>query len=278
MSESYISIITIIKNSYIYISIVYVYYILKNIYNYTSITITQIITNTYCYGLLVIITIALIIIYIIEKKYQLSNKQPKDINISAIYYRLAVILLPIIIIMIILSPALWTLLFNTNNYSYILVGLSVFLFFLIFYHITLKTLTTMKNKKISLIITSIGLIFKLIFTPPIIASFYRMGYPLVMGDVTSTIISYIIVIIIGNYFIQKTYKVPIFSNLEKILNIIYNNIILMVELILLQLIITINPTTRSKALLLIIIYSVIAIIFYAIRLYIAKRNKNRKKE
>lgn len=105
-----------------------------------------------------------------------------------------------------------------------------------------------------------------------------MGYPLVMGDVTSTIISYIIVIIIGNYFIQKTYKVPIFSNLEKILNIIYNNIILMVELILLQLIITINPTTRSKALLLIIIYSVIAIIFYAIRLYIAKRNKNRKKE
>ena len=52
----------------------------------------------------------------------------------------------------------------------------------------------------------------------------------------------------------------------------------MVELILLQLIITINPTTRSKALLLIIIYSVIAIIFYAIRLYIAKRNKNRKKE
>lgn len=278
MSESYISIITIIKNSYIYISIVYVYYILKNIYNYTSITITQIITNTYCYGLLVIITIALIIIYIIEKKYQLSNKQPKDINISAIYYRLAVILLPIIIIMIILSPALWTLLFNTNNYSYILVGLSVFLFFLIFYHITLKTLTTMKNKKISLIITSIGLIFKLIFTPPIIASFYRMGYPLVMGDVTSTIISYIIVIIIGNYFIQKTYKVPIFSNLEKILNIIYNNIILMVELILLQLIITINPTTRSKALLLIIIYSIIAIIFYAVRLYIAKRNKNRKKE
>lgn len=274
----HISILSVIQSSYLYISIIYVYYLLKNIYNYSLITITQIITNTYCYGLLFILAIALIIIFIIDSKYNLSDKQKLPNNLSIIYHRLSVILLPIIIIMIILSNAIWTLLFGTNTSSYILIGLSILLFFLIFYIITIRALTNIKDKKIPIIITLIGLTFKLIFTPAIIDSFYRMGYPLVMGDIVSTTISYILVIIIGNYFIKKNYKVAIFSNLEKILNIIYNNIILMVELILLQLIITINPTTRSKALLLILIYSVIGLIFYVIRLYITKRNKKQKEE
>lgn len=175
-----------------------------------------------------------------------------------------------------LSSPIWTLIFNNNKYSYILIGLAIYLFFYILYFLTIKLLNKINNKKNIVKILLIGLLFKILFTKSVISSFYRMGYPLVLGELISTTLSYIVVIIIGNYILKKKYNITFFTSIEKILNIIYNNIILMVELILLGIFVKMKHINRINALLVIIIYSIASILLYAIRLYISK-NKDLEK-
>lgn len=276
-NNMYISIISIIKNSYLYLSIVYVYYILKNTYKYSIDSINSIIVNTYLYGFVIVIIMTIGILYLIIKKYQKEdNSIINDVN--NIYNKILLILLPVIITIVLLSNVIWTLLFDTSKYSYILIGVGIYTFFLTIYIITIKLLTTINNKKIVITIMLIGLVFKIIFTPFIIDSFYRMGYPLVIGDIISSVISYFIVFIVGNSVITKKYNINLFSNVEKILNIIYNNIIYTVELILVQLIINIKVDTRISAFIVLLIYSIIGIILYTVRLYISKIKNNKKGE
>mgnify|MGYP004612275847 FL=1 len=272
----YISFINVINSTYLYISLVYIYYLLNNVYNYNTYIIKSLITNTYLYGYLLLTISINIIIYILSNKYNINNNTKLLNNISTIYYKIFIILIPIIICIIMLSSPIWTLIFNNNKYSYILIGLAIYLFFYILYFLTIKLLNKINNKKNIVKILLIGLLFKILFTKSVISSFYRMGYPLVLGELISTTLSYIVVIIIGNYILKKKYNITFFTSIEKILNIIYNNIILMVELILLGIFVKMKHINRINALLVIIIYSIASILLYAIRLYISK-NKDLEK-
>ena len=66
---------------------------------------------------------------------------------------------------------------------------------------------------------------KLILIVPLINGFYRMGYSFIYGDILSTIIGLFASFIISIIYFNKKYKINFTKNFEKLLNIIYDNIV-----------------------------------------------------
>lgn len=144
------------------------------------------------------------------------------------------------------------------------------IFFLIIYNIFTQILGLFNNKKTFLISTLIIIIFKLIMTIPCINSFYMMGYNQVYGEIFSTTISYILGIIFIMITLNKKYQINFTDNFPNILNLLYNNIILTLILLLLSLVYQVNIENPLSSLISIIIYSVVGILVFIIKIYLDK--------
>lgn len=248
------SIIKIVKNSYYYISIVLLYLILSTRYGYAINEIEEIISFIYFYALafinLIIISVRTIIKKLIKEQ---SNHDYLFSNIK--------LMLIFIVTSSIISPLICKVLYYDSSKS-IYLTLMIFLsIFITLYNITFENI---KNKRIIYISLIIGIISKVLLTIPLINSFYRIGYNLVYGDIVSTIISMLLSIII-NYIYLKNKHFKEEKKLEKILKILYENIILCIILILFQFIIPIETSKYFKSIGLIIVYLLISIVFIKIK-------------
>ena len=73
-----------------------------------------------------------------------------------------------------------------------------------------------------------------------------MGYNLVYGDIVSSIIGFIIIIVINYVYLNYINKKPV-NYLMKIMDIIYDNIILCIILIILEFIVPIDTNNYFKS-------------------------------
>lgn len=257
--DNNIVIYSIIKESYTYTSIIVLYYILINKYNYSYKSTSIIITNIYFYGIIFIRYINYLLKKYLDFNYNDFNKH----IVKIINY-----LLSICILLMIISGPICRLLFNTNNFLFDLI---ILLFFYTLYGYVIDTSIKINNNKINKISLLSGLIIKLIFEIPLINANYRMGYNLSFGGILSIIIGMTISIIISIIFINKKLKINILDNFNNILNIIYQNIILCLILILFTLIVKVDTQGIISSILVIIFYIFITILFYIIRKLINKK-------
>ena len=265
----------IFKSAYLYFSIIILYYILLNKYNYNN--ISTYITNTYLYGIIIIY-----FIYLILRKKHFKDIQNlkniierKEIAIEKLFNtttnKIIKITLSLSILLMIISKPLTTLLFN-YEYNFLFNLIPLLFFYTLYDYILDICSVCIKRKKYTLILL-FGLLIKLIFEIPLINSAYRMGYELSLGSILSNILGFIISIIIGIILLKNRLKLNLLNNFNNILNIIYDNIILCLILVLFTLIINIGTKTFISSLLVIIFYVFIAIIYYKIKLKISVKNK-----
>lgn len=256
---------SIITSSYFYTSIIMLYFLLINKYNYTYDVVGTYITNTYLYGLIIIYFIYLFIKNNYIDKFNMlldKIKNKEDYNIYNFINKITNVTLSITILLIIISKPLNNIIFN--NEINIILNVSYILFFYILYSIIIK-ISMICNKSKNIFITLlIGLIISIITNIPIINSSYRMGYDMASGSLISIILGFIISTIIGIILINKKLKLSLINNFNDILNIIYENIIYSLILILFTFIIKVNVTSITKSILVIIFYIFITIIFYII--------------
>ena len=248
-----VSTINIVKQSYFYVSIIILYFILKNRYHYPIPVIEKDITFIYFYFLIFINYIISVYETII-----LNNKFKTITN--NIFYTIKFVL-PIIVMTSIVSPLITKIIFNTIDRSSYLVMLNIQSIFIVLYDITSKNLSNQKYLSFSLLS---GIVVKLIIMIPVIDSFYRMGYNLVLGDILSTIIGMLGSIII-NYILAENKASKHEEYLDKVLNIFYENIILTIILIVLQFIVPIKTNSYFKAILILILYLSIGFGFLSIK-------------
>lgn len=257
---------SIITSSYFYTSIIMLYFLLINKYNYTYDVVGTYITNTYLYGLIIIYFIYLFIKNNYIDKFNMlldKIKNKEDYNIYNFINKITNVTLSITILLIIISKPLNNIIFN--NEINIILNVSYILFFYILYSIIIK-ISMICNKSKNIFITLlIGLIISIITNIPIINSSYRMGYDMASGSLISIILGFIISTIIGIILINKKLKLSLINNFNDILNIIYENIIYSLILILFTFIIKVNVTSITKSILVIIFYIFITIIFYIIK-------------
>lgn len=261
VSNKIITIYNLINSSYIYTSIVILYYVLTNKYNYSYNDAGFIITNTYLYGL-----IAIYIMYKIIKKHLGINT---DDNFNTNYIRMLKKIFPLAILFTIISKPLSVVIFGNNQN--ILVNLLPLLFTYIFYDFTINTNINYNKKKNIIITLVVGIIVKMIFELPIIDAIYRMGYSQALGSVLSIVLGLIVTIFIGMILLKRKLKINLLDDFNNILNVIYENIIYTIILVLFTFIVKINTTTFISSLLVIIFYLFISILFYIVKRRLSKK-------
>lgn len=261
------TIFNIIKSSYIYFSIVILYFILINKYNYSYDTIGNYITSIYLYGIGVIYFIYKIInnIYI-DSFNELKNKiiNKNEYNIYNFINKIINVTISLMLLLIIISKPINNILFNGSTINIIL-DVSYLLFFYIFYEVIININMICNKEKNVIIILLIGLVISLITSIPIINSSYRMGYNLVSGSIMSIILGITISTIIGIILIRNKLKLSLLDNFNNILNIIYSNIIYTLILVLFTFIVKVDINKIFNSVLVIIFYIFISIVFYIIK-------------
>lgn len=261
------TIFNIIKSSYIYFSIIILYFILINKYNYSYDTIGNYITSIYLYGIGVIYFIYKIInnIYI-DSFNELKNKiiNKNEYNIYNFINKIINVIISLMILLIIISKPINNILFNGSTINIIL-DVSYLLFFYIFYEVIININMICNKEKNVIIILLIGLAISLITSIPIINSSYRMGYNLVSGSIMSIILGITISTIIGIILIRNKLKLSLLDNFNNILNIIYSNIIYTLILVLFTFIVKVDIDKIFNSVLVIIFYIFISIVFYIIK-------------
>ena len=261
------TIFNIIKSSYIYFSIVILYFILINKYNYSYDTIGNYITSIYLYGIGVIYFIYKIInnIYI-DSFNELKNKiiNKNEYNIYNFINKIINVIISLMVLLIIISKPINNILFNGSTINIIL-DVSYLLFFYIFYEVIININMICNKEKNVIIILLIGLVISLITSIPIINSSYRMGYNLVSGSIMSIILGITISTIIGIILIRNKLKLSLLDNFNNILNIIYSNIIYTLILVLFTFIVKVDIDKIFNSVLVIIFYIFISIVFYIIK-------------
>lgn len=273
ITNKIITIFNIIKSSYIYFSIIILYFILINKYNYNYDLVGNYITNIYFYGISIIYFIYKIInnIYI-DKLNELKNKIKNKEEYSIYNFINKVInnVLSFTILLIIISKPINNILFNNSEINIIL-NVSYLLLFYILYNIIININIICNKEKNIIIALSIGLIISLISSVPLINSIYRMGYNLVGGSLLSIILGLIVSITIGIILIKNKLKLSLLDNFNNILNIIYENIIYTLILVLFTFIVKVEVTSITKSILVIIFYIFITIIFYIVKIKITNK-------
>ena len=252
--DNYKSIINIAKNSYYYISIIIIYLVLKTRYNYEIDIIENNITFIYLYSLA-------IINYLVHLAKLLNSELPKEMTLTSRMYNNFKIMLSIAIVFGIISPLTCKVIFNNPSYAIYLAMTNIMAIFILLYDITYENI---KNKKIIYTSLILGIVTKVVLIIPLINSFYRMGYNLIYGDIISTIIGMFLSIIINYIYIRNTEKANE-NYFEKILNILYENILLCIILIAIQFIVPMNTDSYFKAIGLIFIYIIVSITFIKLK-------------
>jgi len=252
--NNYKSIINIVENGYYYLSIITLYLILSTRYGYAIDKISEDIVFIYFFGLSIINYLMYVVDLVI-------NTKRKENNIINIMYKNFEIMLSISIIFAVISPLVCKVIFNDSSNSLYLVMLSFMSIFIFQYNITFKTI---KNRKLIYASLISGLVLKLILIIPLINSFYRMGYNLIYGDIISTIMGMVLSSII-NYLYLKNKYLKKEKYFERILKILYENILLCITLILVQFIIPIKVNNYFVSLGILLIYILISIIFIKLK-------------
>lgn len=253
--NNYKSLIELVKNSYYYISIIVLYVVLLSRYSYDVSILENDITFIYLYCLSIINFIVDVVLLFSKREVNIINK---------IYFSLKNILITSIIVGI-SSPLICRILFFSSNNSMYLMIMCILSIFLVLYNVTFGYV---KNKKIIYISLIIGIILKILLIIPLINSFYRMGYNLIYGDITSTIIAMSVSVIINYIYIKlNNFKE---KTLEKILKILYDSMILCIILTVIQFVVPMNTDSYIKSIFVLLLYITISIF------YLRFRDKERK--
>ena len=260
-----ISIVNIIKHSYVYISIIILYFILKNRYGYSYIKVSDIVNNVYLYGMSIIYIMTLIINYLeinnIKKiKENIKSKKYELVKLDDYLIRMFKILLTIMVVFNIISHSLWTVIFNNDNGNILYIVSNISLFYVMYNIIIDISLDNMTDKKLYIVLL-IGMITKLLIIVPLTNSLYRMGYNLLYGDILSTIVSYIFIVALLLIINNKKYMIDFVKKFDTILNIIYYDIILCFVLLLFTIVIPINVESRTEGIKVVIIYLFISLLY-----------------
>ena len=259
-----LTIYNVTQTAYIYISIIILYYVLTNKYNYNYQIVDTLISNTYFYGLIVVYYIAVII----EKYLNVNYKNIKN-NFNTTLNKIIKVSLNLTILLIIISKPLSNLFFD-NNYNF-LSSIIPLLFFYIIYNFIINININYTKESNTIVTLIIGLIAKVLFDLPLINTIYRMGYSLTLGSVLSSILGLTVSIVLGAIFIKNKFKLNLLNNFNNILNIIYESIIYTLVVVLFTLIIKVDTQTIISSILVITFYIFITILFHIIERILTKK-------
>ena len=170
-----------------------------------------------------------------------------------------------------LAKPVWTIFYGYSDLGSLVFKYSViialFTSLLVILNVILQSLN--EYKKMFLFILT-GFIVKAVLNIPLMYSFHSLGFHASYGVITASIVGYFVSIVMTLRFLNKELKVNYEDTFNKLINIIFTVIIMVIVILLLQFVIPIDTTNRLLALGLTAFYSIIG---SAIYIFITIKNK-----
>jgi len=264
VNDSMVTIFNVVKTVYFYSTIIILYFVLINKYNYSYDTVTEIITDIFLFGLVIIY----FLYTIIRKVYYEDDVIDKD-NFNSYINNVIRLVIPLSIVLIVISGPISNIIFN-SDYN-IMFCLVLLIPFYSLYEVIINTSITCINNKKVVVILLISLFLKLVFEIPFIDAIYRMGNDLILGSIFAIILGFIVSVFVSTIFIVKKFKLQLLDNFSDILNIIYENIILCLILVLFTFIVKIDIDGFIPSLFTIVFYLFITVLFYVLKYFIKRK-------
>lgn len=140
-----------------------------------------------------------------------------------------------------LREPIWQVFYNSNNYGYMILGLSVFSAVMANMYMILSTICQSLNKfKLVYLVSITGFLTNAILDVPIMLLFNTLGIPAFLGSIVASIIGFSLSVIIGLVFLHKDENIDFKFMIKSILKTSIPSIIMILVLIILNKFIVIN--------------------------------------
>ena len=167
----------------------------------------------------------------------------------------------------ILSYPIWNLFYGSGSGAS---TLSYYIFVAIFtslFTISVTIIQLFKDYKVLFISMFVGLIFKLLLNVNLISSFAKMGLPPIYGSITASIIGYLVTFIICIIILSTKYKIKFDKTVSNFIDIIICGVIMCFVLMILNLIVPVNNSSRFACFMIILLYALIGGFVYGYSAY-----------
>ncbi len=198
------------------------------------------------------------------------EENDKDVNlkVNQTISILLFLMLPMTVGISFLSKAVWTIFYGASKYGpsvltyYIFIGLISGLF-----TAAITIVQTLKDYKTVFISLLTGVIIKVLLNTKLISVFYKMGLPAYYGIITSSVLAYLIPLIICLVVLSIKYKINYEKTIKNTIDIIFTTAIMVAVLVVLKMFVPAAVSSRLLNILIIILYAAIGGAFYLIFTY-----------
>lgn len=205
------------------------------------------------------------------------KKRTKDIQ-DKIVTSLCVLLylaIPITFGISFLATPIWNIFYGSSVVGakvlqyYIFVGLIVSVFTLL-----ITILQCFKDYKAVFCCLVVGVIFKIIFNLSCLRTFASIGLPPYYGIITTTLIGYLLSIVLSFLFLHNKYKIRFEKLTKSMIDIICASLLMLVGLMILRFFIPISSSIRLLNILIVVFYSLIGMIIYFLYCHLSGLTKS----
>lgn len=200
---------------------------------------------------------------------EISKKITQSINM------LLYLTIPMTIGLSFLAKPIWVLF-----YGYSFHGVKIFQYFIYVGLITglftclITIIQTFKDYKSVFLCLIVGVLVKLILNVSLLRSFVSIGFAPYYGFITSTIIGYVVSIIMCFILLYKKYKIKLEDVLKSFIDILCGSLVMLVGLMIVRFFVPVSSNTRALNILIIIFYAIVGASIYLIYAHFSKLSKN----
>lgn len=197
----------------------------------------------------------------------------KDINkkVNQTFQILLLFTMPMTVGLSMLAKPVWMIFYGPSKFGAPVFSYFIYVsLFMSLYTTAVTIIQTLKDYKTVFISLFVGATLKLLLNVSLMNSFNKMGLPPFYGNISATIIGYLVSLIICLYVLHKRYKINYEVTVKEIFNITCATVIMGLVLFLLRFVIPEVSSNRLVNLPIIVVYTLVGAIIYFIVIYKSK--------
>lgn len=197
----------------------------------------------------------------------------KDINkkVNQTFQILLLFTMPMTVGLSMLAKPVWMIFYGPSKFGAPVFSYFIYVsLFMSLYTTAVTIIQTLKDYKTVFISLFVGATLKLLLNVSLMNSFNKMGLPPFYGNISATIIGYLVSLITCLYVLHKRYKINYEVTVKEIFNITCATVIMGLVLFLLRFVIPEVSSNRLVNLPIIVAYTLVGAIIYFIVIYKSK--------
>lgn len=203
--------------------------------------------------------------------FVVGNQEDINKKVNQTFQILLLFTMPMTVGLSMLAKPVWMIFYGPSKFGAPVFSYFIYVsLFMSLYTTAVTIIQTLKDYKTVFISLLVGATLKLLLNVSLMNSFNKMGLPPFYGNISATIIGYLVSLIICLYVLHERYKINYEVTVKEIFNITCATVIMGLVLFLLRFVIPEVSSNRLVNLPIIVVYTLVGAIIYFIVIYKSK--------